>query len=328
MTSWNVAVPVSFFVPHQKCVHAAPLLGGQIPHNTKVRQGFFQPRIELSGSLVRSLVDQPHAKVFSVFSVALRNVAMPLSFFELYQQLIRAVPLLGGWIPHNTESLQCVFLLGAERPGFLVKPLLGQPGSEVLSVVLVRKRDVAIVGSFLVRSLRLLRRQRAAAPDKAKHKEAQRNEGPFRLFLPCTVLHNSVRNGMRTIAAAVRTVCSVVCTIHFKVPIAEGILEAAEANDLEDEHRGATQLVVMVSTGVGIDPSEIVMDIDSLYSSNDVPMVPLDCGRGARNRNYNGRVAKVRFVLFRTAPATPSTNFLLVACCCRWRCITMASSVL
>mmetsp|Transcript_11733 Transcript_11733/g.24769 ORF Transcript_11733/g.24769 Transcript_11733/m.24769 type:complete len:321 (+) Transcript_11733:461-1423(+) len=152
MTSWNVAVPVSFFVPHQKCVHAAPLLGGQIPHNTKVRQGFFQPRIELSGSLVRSLVDQPHAKVFSVFSVALRNVAMPLSFFELYQQLIRAVPLLGGWIPHNTESLQCVFLLGAERPGFLVPPLLGQPRSEVLSVFSVRKRDVAIAGSFLVRA--------------------------------------------------------------------------------------------------------------------------------------------------------------------------------
>lgn len=59
----------------------------------------------------------------------------------------------------------------------------------------------------------------------------------------------------------------------FKVPIAEGILEAAEANDSEDKYRGATQRVVMVSTGVGIGPcvgaSEILMDMDSLSSSND-----------------------------------------------------------
>eukprot|EP00532_Pseudo-nitzschia_australis_P001927 CAMPEP_0168196550 /NCGR_PEP_ID=MMETSP0139_2-20121125/20579_1 /TAXON_ID=44445 /ORGANISM="Pseudo-nitzschia australis, Strain 10249 10 AB" /LENGTH=448 /DNA_ID=CAMNT_0008120739 /DNA_START=44 /DNA_END=1390 /DNA_ORIENTATION=- len=59
----------------------------------------------------------------------------------------------------------------------------------------------------------------------------------------------------------------------FKVPIAEGILEAAEANDSEDDHRGATQRVVMVSTGVGIGPcvgaSEILMDINSMSSSND-----------------------------------------------------------
>ncbi|VEU44284.1 unnamed protein product [Pseudo-nitzschia multistriata] len=49
----------------------------------------------------------------------------------------------------------------------------------------------------------------------------------------------------------------------FKVPIAEGILEAAETNDSED--RGATKRVIMVSTGVGVGPclgaSEILVNM-------------------------------------------------------------------